>query len=323
MKKKRVMIIDALNQFLRSYIVDPSLSTNGLPIGGVKGFFKILQKLNREIRPDYIVIAWDGAGGSQKRKTMHKEYKAGRKPIKLNRNLELNDEEEKDNKMWQLNRLVEYLNLTPVVQIIEDGVEADDFVSLVTKMPRFDGWIKVIVSSDKDFYQLCDDETILYRPIQKEVLNKNTLVKKFGIHPKNFALARALVGDASDNLPGVKGVGLPTVAKRFPFLAEDKRYEIRDVEEACEKVDSNLKIYSNILDGIDAVKFNLKMMQLDSPSVSFQTRQRVDWTFDNAFLSFNQTDFVMNSIKDGFGEVQLRELFAAFKRIARESKTSK
>ena len=62
---KRVMIVDALNMYFRAYIVDPSLSTNGQPIGGVKGFLKILQKLSRELRPDLVVIAWDGPRLSQ------------------------------------------------------------------------------------------------------------------------------------------------------------------------------------------------------------------------------------------------------------------
>ena len=62
-KSKRVMIIDALNAYLRAYIVDPSLSMSGNPIGGIKGFFKILQKLVREIKPDEILIIWDGPNG--------------------------------------------------------------------------------------------------------------------------------------------------------------------------------------------------------------------------------------------------------------------
>ena len=60
---RRLLVIDALNMYFRAYIVDPSLSTNGQPIGGLKGFLKILQKLVREMRPDEVVICWDGAGG--------------------------------------------------------------------------------------------------------------------------------------------------------------------------------------------------------------------------------------------------------------------
>lgn len=319
-KKKRVMIIDALNQFLRTYIVDPSLSTNGQPIGGLKGFFKVLQKLNREIKPDHIVVVWDGAGGSKKRKTMHKDYKAGRSPIRLNRNMTLTPEQEQSNKLWQLGRTMEYLNLTPTIQLIEDGVEADDIIALVTQMDYYKGWNKVIVSSDKDFFQLCDDETIVFRPTQSEILNKNHIVEKFDIHPKNFALARAMVGDSSDNLPGIKGVGLVSVAKRLPFLREEEEHQIKDVIKFCQETESKGKFFKSILDNVDTVTFNLKMMQLSNPHISIQTKQRMEYIVNNAYFSLNQTEFIKNAIHDGFGQVRFDELFALFRRIAAENK---
>ena len=65
-KRKRTIIIDALNMYFRAYIVDPSLSTNGQPIGGTKGFLKILQKLLRETQANRVIVAWDGPGGSRK-----------------------------------------------------------------------------------------------------------------------------------------------------------------------------------------------------------------------------------------------------------------
>ena len=75
---KRLLVVDMLNMYFRAYIVDPSLSTNGEPIGGIKGTLKILQKLVRETSPDEVVLCWDGAGGSQRRKLVNKNYKEGR-----------------------------------------------------------------------------------------------------------------------------------------------------------------------------------------------------------------------------------------------------
>ena len=75
---KRLLVIDALNLMFRNYIVNPSLSTNGQPIGGLKGFLQSLQKLIRETKPDQVVICWDGEGGSQRRKSKNKGYKEGR-----------------------------------------------------------------------------------------------------------------------------------------------------------------------------------------------------------------------------------------------------
>ena len=222
--KKRVMIIDGLNTYLRNYIVNPSLSTNGDPIGGLKGFLGSLQKLSRELKPDQIIVAWDGPGGSQRRKTVNKNYKEGRKPIRLNRSVKLLTEEENvKNKIWQQTRLHEYLNEMPVSQILLEGIEADDIIAQICNEMYVGEYEKVIVSSDKDFIQRCDNSTVLYRPIQKKVLNKNSVIDEYKISPNWFALARAITGDKSDNLAGVGGVGLKTIARRFPFFNDPHR----------------------------------------------------------------------------------------------------
>ena len=128
------MIVDVLNMYFRAYIVNPSLSTNGQPIGGLKGSLGIMQKLIREVNPDQTILCWDGAGGSQRRKKMNKNYKAGRKNIRLNRAVRnLTENEEVTNKIWQQTRLMESLNEMPVIQIMVDNVEADELISFVCK----------------------------------------------------------------------------------------------------------------------------------------------------------------------------------------------
>ena len=99
----RLMVVDMNNQYLRAYIMNPTLSPNGQPIGGVVGTLKILQKLCREINPDQIIVCWDGEGGSSKRKAMNKNYKEGRNPVRLNRdvrNLTENEELAKHCPIW-------------------------------------------------------------------------------------------------------------------------------------------------------------------------------------------------------------------------------
>ena len=310
------MVIDGTNNFYRSYIVDPSISTNGAPIGGVKGFFKTLQKMSREINPDQIIVCWDGADGSRKRRSMVKTYKDGRKPIRLNRsNRNLTESEERDNKIWQQGRLMELLNETPVIQLVLDSVEADDLISLVVQDNNYKGWHKIIVSSDKDFYQLCDDETIVHRPIQKETLNLPRVVEQFGIHPRNFALARAIAGDKSDNLPGVPGVGLSTIARRFPFLSESRDYTLDDIVEACEQVEKPLKVHEGIIDAVDTIEQNYKMMQLYFPLISIQGKQKVRFTLDNFEFEFNKTEVDKMMTYDGFGTINFTDLYAIFRRI--------
>jgi len=319
-QKNRILIIDALNMYFRAYIVDPSLSINGQPIGGVKGFLKIFQKLVRETKPDKVFIIWDGPGGSRTRKSINKNYKEGRKPLRLNRDIKhLTENEEIENKIWQQMRLIEYLNQLPIFQILIPEVEADDVISYVANMQRLRGWQKVIVSSDKDFFQLCDDETVLYRAVQKEVLNKKNIVETYEIHPRNFALARALVGDKSDNLKGVPGVGLRSVAKRFPFFREEADATLDDVLEECRKVDNKLKIYKNILENVPLIRENYKMMQLYVPILSAQSKLNINAIFDDGEELFNKTEIIKMMNEDGFGVYDWSSLFSSMRRVATDS----
>ena len=97
------------------------------------------------------------------------------------------------------------------------GVEADDIIAAITQSKALEDWHKVILSNDKDFMQLCDEKTILCRPAKKpwEVLNTNRIVEDLNVHPINMALARAIVGDKSDNIGGINGVGYKTLSKSF------------------------------------------------------------------------------------------------------------
>ena len=313
---KRVLIIDALNAYLRAYIVNPSLSLNGQPIGGIKGFFMILQKLVRESSPDEVMVVWDGPDGSRKRKTMDKNYKSGRKPIKLNRAFHnLTDDEELKNKIWQQTRLIEYLNEMPIVQAMIPEVEADDIIAYVSRLPYYKGWQKLIVSNDKDFMQVCDEETILLRPVKGEYLNIRRIVEQTGVHPTNMALARAIIGDSSDNLPGIRGVGFGTVKKRLSFLSEEKTYNIDDVIEHCESVESDLKFYSNIVEGKELIEHNYKMMQLYSPQMSIQSKLHVKESIENFEATFNKTEIIGMMREDGFGELNWEDLKEKLNRI--------
>ena len=316
---KRVLILDALNAYLRAYIVDPSLSVHGQPIGGLRGFLKILQKLVREMRPDQVVVIWDGPNGSKKRKLMDKNYKAGRKPIRLNRAYHnLTDDEELKNKIWQQGRIIEYLNQMPIIQSMIAEVEADDIIAYVSQMSYYKGWQKIIVSNDKDFMQLCDGETVLWRPTQSEMLNKNRIVEQLGIHPTNMAMARAIIGDASDNLPGIKGAGFATVKKRLDFLAEERYYNIDEVVEYCENVPSNLSFFKKVVEDKALVEKNYKMMQLYSPQLSIQAKDCVKYAVENFECEFNKTQIIGMMQRDGLGELNWDDLRVHLNKISRE-----
>jgi len=313
---EKILIIDAMNTFIRNYVIDPSIASDGFPIGGCRGFLKTLQKLMREINPANVYVVWDGGGGSTKRRALLKQYKEGRKPIKLNRAYEgLTPLEESQNKYDQIKKTIDYLNQTPVMQFMVEDVEADDVIAFICGLPSFSEKIKVIVSADKDFIQLCDKTTVLYRPTQKEVLNESRVVEQYKIHPTNFALARAIDGDKSDNIEGVRGIGLKTIVKSFPELEKDETLTLDELFKLCEKRIEESKAYQLILADKKKVELNYNLMQLYSPNLSYSSSQMVRESVKNSKPLFNYTEFIKMLTRDGLTDYDWENMFQKFRLI--------
>lgn len=317
------MVIDSLNLFIRNYVVSPQLSSNGQPIGGLIGYLRSLQKYIREIKPDEIIIVWDGPGGSRKKKSIISNYKEGRSPIRLNRNVKvLSEDQEMENKVWQQYRLIDYLNNFPIMQFLETDIEADDLISFVVQHRKYDDWQKIIVSSDKDFIQLCNSSTVLFRPIQNEILTWKKVLEEYGIHPANFAVARSMAGDKSDNIPGIPGVGLKTVSKFLPMLAEDRSVFFDEVEEVCQqKVNegAKTKFYHSVLDNSGLMRNNYRGMQLYAPSISAQVALKTRDTINNFVYELNITDTTKMLLEDGVGQANFEEMYSLFRKIVKEN----
>ena len=141
------------------------------------------------------------------------------------------------------------------------------------------------------------------------------MVEKFCIHPTNFALARAIVGDSSDNLPGVPRVGLQTVAKKFPFLKEEKTYYLNSILEECTRPENKQKVYTNILENEELIERNYDIMQLSSPMLSIQAKQGIDDTFEQYKPHYNQTEMKKLMLKDGVLTVTTTDLEQRFNSI--------
>ena len=315
---KNVIIIDALNMFLRSYVVSPHMDRKGNPVGGTIGFLKSLQKVARDFTADEIIVAWDGHEGSQRKRSMNKDYKGGRKPVRFNRRMiELPPEQEQANKGYQQIRLMEYLNHMPVIQLVADFTEADDIIAHVINHDKYKGWHKTIISSDKDFFQLCREDVSIYRPIQKKVMTKDSIINEFKIHPKNFALARAMAGDASDNLPGIKGAGLKTIAKRFPYLVREDEYEVADIIRDCAMQGKKLKIHENIQTGETLIKNNYKIMQLYYPNIRPLNRQLITKSVNDFEPFFDKIKFTQMLFDDDAGHLNFDALQYILRNIKR------
>ena len=170
-------------------------------------------------------------------------------------------------------------------------------------------WQKVIVSNDQDFLQLCDDKTILLRPGKNEqVLNKNKILEEYGIHPRNFAWARAIVGHKSDNLDGVKGLGLKTVSKRFPFLSENKDYGLDDIMTHAKNNKNKIKAYQNVAENEEIIASNYEIMQLYTSTISSQGVNKLRYAIENDGVELNRTKIRTMLLKDGICTLNIDEL---------------
>ncbi len=208
-KHDRILIIDGLNLFLRNFAVINYVNPDGVHIGGLGGFLRSLSFLINQNTPTSVYIVFDGVGSTINRKNLLPEYKSGRNLTRVNRSSTFEDmDEENESKINQISRLIHYLKCLPVKLISLDKVEADDIIAYLARYMATKHNSKcTIVSADKDFLQLVDKNITVYSPIAKEYYTPELVKEKFGLPTKNFILYKTLMGDNSDKVPGLKGLG--------------------------------------------------------------------------------------------------------------------
>ena len=207
---KRLVLIDGKSVFYRGYYAMGALSTSdGTPTGGIYGFAAIAMEIVRQLDPTKVVVAWDSKSSTSKRKEIFAEYKAGRvKPG--------------DDFYVQIPYLKELVLALGWSFVECDDYEADDIIGTLALQADEEGdWDTIIVSSDLDMLQIVDENTRMYRILKGfsklEEMDVPAVEEKYGIKKSQFLDLKALKGDASDNIPGVAGVGEKTAAK---LLAE-------------------------------------------------------------------------------------------------------
>ena len=150
---------------------------------------------------------------------------------------------------------------------------------------------KLLYLTTKIFYQLCDDKTIIVRPGKNEqVLNKNKVIRRIRHTSSQLCGARAIVGDKSDNLDGVKGLGLKTVAKRFPFLSENKDYGLDDILTHAKNNKNKIKAYQNVAENEEIIALNYEIMQLYISTISPQGVNKLKYAIQNDGVNLNRSE---------------------------------
>ena len=265
---ERILMIDGLNLFFRNFAMMNMVNPDGIHIGGLGGFFRSLGAEIRRVNPTQVYVIFDGAGSSNNRKNLLPEYKSGRDLQRItNWDAFDNLEDEHDAKVDQMVRIIQYLKTLPVKTLSIPKVEADDVIAYLSNVIPKNPKDKVfIVSSDKDFLQLINKNVIVYRPMEKEFYTEETVVEKFKMSPTNFILYKTLMGDNSDKVAGVKGLGPKKLYKLFPELSE-RDMSLDDIYNICESKFKENVIYARIIQNIDALERNYKIMDLSNPMI--------------------------------------------------------
>ena len=270
-KDSHLLVIDGLNTFIRVFSAVPALNDDGQHIGGVTGFLRSVAAVVRLIKPTRCIIVFDGKGGSRRRKDIYPEYKANRaNKTAFNRYQEFASlEDEQDSMRRQFGRVIQYLNCLPVTTLSIDNVEADDIMAYIANEIYTNDKNRVtICSTDRDFLQLVNNRISVWSPIKKKMYTPSVMREEFGFSSKNYLLYRSFIGDKSDNIPGLKGVGPKSLIKYFPVFSEDRELTVEEIVQYANDVDKKYKVHSLVSENKELLELNYKLMQLKEVDIN-------------------------------------------------------
>ena len=283
-QQKRLFIIDGYATLYRAHyalIRNPLTNTAGTPTSAVFGFANQVFQLIDDEKPDYLVAAFDSKGKNF-RHELYTDYKANRSEMP----------DEIQTQLPYLWELLEAMNI-PILRV--DGVEADDIIGTVAKMCDNENLQCNIVSGDKDFMQLINDKTFLYAPQArkraKEIFDKKKVLEKWGVGPEHIIDLLGLMGDSSDNVPGVQGVGPKTAQKLIQDFGS-----IENIYEEINNI-SNEKMREKLLNSKDNALLSKQL-------VTILTDVKIDATIND----FEKREMDSSKLEDIFKELEFSGL---------------
>ena len=277
--KERLFIIDGMAQIYRAHfamITNPLTTKDGKHTSVIYGFLNMLFKIIRDEKPDYLVIAMDSKSKTF-RHDLFADYKANRQKMP-------------DEISYQIPILKEIINYLGVELIEKPGYEADDIMGSLSKIAESIDIESYIVSGDKDMLQMVNDNIIVYSPGNRfkptTKFQKDNVKDKMGVYPNRVIDLLSLIGDSSDNIPGVRGVGPKTAIK----LIE----EFDNIENILDNIDKikNERIKNLIKDNIDDLILSKELVTIKSDmDINFSKD-------DYKFIQIKDKDNVIKMIKD-------------------------
>ena len=302
---KKILLIDGNSMANRAFYATMGRmmkTPTGISTNAVYGFFQIMFKTIEEEKPDKIIVAFD-ISSSEKRTKIFSEYKAGRHkaPEDLTMQFPI------------IKELLKTMNI-PIVQ--KDGIEADDILGAIAKKEGKKGNKIIILTGDRDYFQLVDINVNIRYP--KTIMGKTEYIiydnykinEEYGLTPEKLIEVKALMGDASDNIPGVKGIGEKTALKLIiQFGSLEKIYEYIENSDGKEIAkatlnkliqDKEMAYVSRDLGRIDIEYDYEKDLGINIDSIRY-----TDWRTEEAYSYFKKISF--NKFLDKFKDVEIKK----------------
>jgi DNA polymerase-1 len=299
-----VLIVDGLNAFLRSFTMINHINPDGHHIGGLTGFLKSVGYAIKMLNPTKVVIVFDGVGGSNARRNLFPDYKANRNANRMtNYSIFQSKEEETEAINNQMQRLILYLKCLPVSVISVEGLEADDIIGYLThKLENFGESKEInIMSADQDFLQLVSEKTAVYSPTKKRIFKPKDVLAEYGVSATNYINYKILLGDKSDNVPGISGLGPVKLVKLFPELTGENKVTLESmITKSAELINEN-KLYLSVVERRHQLFINQQLMNLEGDFLSPENRLLVKQAFSDSY-ELNKYLFHQIYVNDRLGE---------------------
>ena len=245
-KKDIFMLVDGSAIVHRAYHAMPPLTTSdGTPTGAVHGFFSMLLKLIQQLKPARIVIAFDRAKPTF-RQQLYVGYQAQRPKME-------------SDLASQYEAIIDILKKAKIQEVGVDGYEADDVIGTLSETANKKGILTYIVTGDRDMLQLVDQDTLVLMPVkgisEVRLHDEESVKTNYGVAPAQMVDLKALTGDASDNYPGVPGIGPKTAATLI--------HEYGNVDSIYKHLDDiavkNKSLAQKLIDGAEAAELGKKL----------------------------------------------------------------
>jgi DNA polymerase-1 len=251
-RRPTLYLIDGSAYIYRAFFALPALNNSrGLQTNAVYGFTTTLLKIIREHKPDGLAVAFDEKGPTLRHEEF-KDYKAQRPPMP----------DGMKGQIPYIHRVVEALNIPAARQA---GYEADDLIGTLARQAEQAGYDVVIVTGDKDMLQLVTSHIRIYDPVKDKWSGNAECVAKFGVEPGRVIEVMGLMGDASDNIPGVKGIGEKTAMKLIA--------QFGTIDELLRRLDevTSARIKTLLSEQAENARLSRKLATIDTQSpVEFQ-----------------------------------------------------